>query len=208
LAVLVPLAVIGAYLAALALYPFIENWITGDRREHHLLDRPRNVPTRTAIGVAGIVFYGVLWGAASADIAATTFSLAIEGVILFFQIALLTGPIAAFVLTRRICRALQLKDREIVLHGFETGRVVRLPGGEYVEAHRPVDRYERWRLGAYDDAAPLELHPDRRGRIGLAMRIRAVASRFFFEDRIEPVVDTTPALTTETEGAPQLPSRR
>ena len=33
----------------LMLLPFLEAWITGDKREHHLLERPRNAPTRTAL---------------------------------------------------------------------------------------------------------------------------------------------------------------
>ena len=36
------------------IYPFIEAWVKGDHREHHIADRPRNAPTRTAIGVAGL----------------------------------------------------------------------------------------------------------------------------------------------------------
>ena len=32
------------------IYPFLEAWVTGDKREHHLLDRPRNAPTRTGLG--------------------------------------------------------------------------------------------------------------------------------------------------------------
>ena len=36
----------------ISLYPFLEEWVTGDKREHHLLDRPRNNPTRTGIGMA------------------------------------------------------------------------------------------------------------------------------------------------------------
>ena len=31
----------------LGIYPFVERWVTGDKREHHLLDRPRNNPIRT-----------------------------------------------------------------------------------------------------------------------------------------------------------------
>ena len=31
----------------IGVYPFVEAWVTGDKREHHLLDRPRNAPTRT-----------------------------------------------------------------------------------------------------------------------------------------------------------------
>ena len=36
----------GIIFTGAALWPFIEAWITGDKREHHLLDRPRNAPDR------------------------------------------------------------------------------------------------------------------------------------------------------------------
>ena len=42
----------GIIFTTVLLYPFIEAWITGDKREHHLLQRPRNAPTRTAFMVA------------------------------------------------------------------------------------------------------------------------------------------------------------
>jgi len=58
--ILLPLVISLVFLAAVAIYPFIENWVTGDKREHHVLDRPRNAPTRTAIGAAGVTFYAVL----------------------------------------------------------------------------------------------------------------------------------------------------
>lgn len=157
LAVLVPLAVIGAYLLLIGAAPFIAGWYgfvrdrfwmvrfarpvsPRPRPDTNLLDRPRNVPTRTGVGVAAIVFYAVLWGAASADIAATELNLSIEGVILFLQLTLIAGPPVAFVITRRICLDLQSKDRDLVLHGFETGRIVRLPGGDYAEVHEPVEQ--------------------------------------------------------------------
>jgi ubiquinol-cytochrome c reductase cytochrome b subunit len=41
---------------------------------------------------------------------------------------------------------LQKRDRETLLHGYETGRIVRLPGGEYVEVHQPLDESERRHL--------------------------------------------------------------
>src|SRR5690606_33260721 len=80
LSVLVPLAVLGVSILLVLIYPFIEAWITGDKREHHIAERPRNAPTRTAIGAAGVTFYAVLWAAASSDIIATHFKLTIEGV--------------------------------------------------------------------------------------------------------------------------------
>ncbi|NUS50545.1 MAG: cytochrome bc complex cytochrome b subunit [Nocardioidaceae bacterium] len=146
LAVLAPLAVIGAFFALLALYPSVEERLTGDRRDHDLLDRPRAAPTRTGIGVAGLTFVGVLWAAGGADVIATTFSVSIEHVILALQAVLVVGPVVGFSVARRIALGLQQKDRTLLEHGFETGRIVRLPGGEYVEVHRPLDAEERARI--------------------------------------------------------------
>jgi ubiquinol-cytochrome c reductase cytochrome b subunit len=190
LAVLVPLAVVGAYLAAVVLYPFLEEWITGDDRDHNLLDRPRNTPTRTGIGMAGIVLYGALWGAGSADLVATHFHLGVETVVAFYQAAVVLGPIAALVVTRRVCLGLQKKDRQILLHGYETGRIVRLPGGEYVEIHQGLDQHERWRLVDTSDYEPVLARPDERGHLGLTTRVRARLSEFFFEDRLAPITQS------------------
>ncbi|MCW4384494.1 cytochrome bc complex cytochrome b subunit [Salinibacterium sp. SYSU T00001] len=184
--ILVPVAILGLFIVIVAIYPFIEAWVTGDKREHHIAERPRNAPTRTAIGAAGVTFYAVLWAAASSDLMATHFRLSIEGVIHTLQALLFLGPLIAFLVTKRVCLALQKKDREIALHGYESGRIVRLPGGEYVEVHQPVSEYERWRLVSYEDYAPLMIRPNDQGRITLGMRMRAALSRWFFEDRISP----------------------
>ena len=159
LAILVPLAVVTLALTVVAVYPFIESRVTRDAREHHLLERPRNAPVRTGIGVAGLIFFGVLWLAGSADLVAAAFSLSIEGVIAALQVSLLAGPVIGFEITRRICLGLQRKDRELVEHGYETGRIVRLPGGEYVEVHRPIDESERAKIlgaDAVDGAGELD----------------------------------------------------
>ncbi|UDF14741.1 ubiquinol-cytochrome c reductase cytochrome b subunit [Antiquaquibacter oligotrophicus] len=185
--IIIPLVVIGLFLVVVALYPFIEAWITGDKREHHIADRPRNAPTRTAIGAAGVTFYAVMWAAASSDLMATHFKLTMEGVIHTLQVLLIIGPIIAYFVTKRVCLALQKKDREIALHGYESGRIVRLPGGEYIEVHQQLDEYQRWKLVSYEDYKPLMIRPDSRGRITARQRVRSVLSRWFFEDRIEPV---------------------
>jgi ubiquinol-cytochrome c reductase cytochrome b subunit len=185
--VLIPLLGLVLFIAVVAFYPFIEAWITGDKREHHILDRPRNTPVRTAIGAAGVTFYAVLWAAASSDLVATHFRLSIEGVIHALQALAILGPIIAYLVTKRVCLGLQKKDREIALHGFESGRIVRLPGGEYIEVHQPLDEYERWRLTSYNDYTPLMIRPNADGKITVNQRIRAGFSRWFFEDRIVPV---------------------
>ncbi|MEP6478425.1 MAG: ubiquinol-cytochrome c reductase cytochrome b subunit [Rhodoglobus sp.] len=188
--ILIPLLVVGLFIVAVAIYPFIEAWVTGDKREHHIADRPRNAPTRTAIGAAGVTFYAVLWAAAGSDIIATHFRLTIEGVIHGCQILLIIGPVIAYFVTKRVCLALQKKDREIALHGYESGRIVRLPGGEYVEVHEQLDEYERWKLVSYDDYKPLMIRPNAKGQITVGQRVRSVASNWFFEDRIAPVSRT------------------
>ena len=188
--ILIPLLVVGLFIVAVAIYPFIQAWVTGDKREHHIADRPRNAPTRTAIGAAGVTFYAVLWAAAGSDIIATHFRLTIEGVIHGCQILLIIGPVIAYFVTKRVCLALQKKDREIALHGYESGRIVRLPGGEYVEVHEQLDEFERWKLVSYEDYKPLMIRPNAKGQITLGQRIRSVASNWFFEDRIAPVSRT------------------
>jgi len=185
--IIVPVVVMGLFIVTVAIYPFLEAWITGDKREHHIAERPRNAATRTAIGVAGMIFYAVLWAAASSDLIATHFMLTMEGVIHSLQALLLIGPLSGYFVTKRICIALQKKDREIVLHGFESGRIVRLPGGEFVEVHQPVDEYDRWKLIDVESYEPLVVRPNAKGRIPWTENVRSAVSRWFFEDRLVPL---------------------
>ncbi len=185
---LVPIVVLMLFIVIVMVYPFIEAWVTGDKREHHIAERPRNQPTRTAIGAAGVTFYAVLWAGAASDLIATHFRTTIEGVILTLQILLIVAPVAAFWMAKKIALALQRKDRELVLHGYESSRIVRLPGGEYREIHTPLDEFEQWKLVSFDEYAPAQLRPNARGKITIGARMRSSVSRFYFEDRIAPVV--------------------
>jgi ubiquinol-cytochrome c reductase cytochrome b subunit len=185
LAILAPLAVVGAFFAFVAAYPLLEESVTGDRGDHHLLDRPRQAPTRTGLGVAGLVFVGVLWAAGGADIIAMAFSVSIEHVITALQVAFVVGPFLAFTVARRICFGLQRKDAGLLRHGYETGRIVRLPGGEYVEIHQPLDETERARL-----AMPYGAPPEDRRATGSAVgssaqRLRQDLRRYYNGGLIE-----------------------
>jgi len=184
--IIIPVLVLGLFIVLVAIYPFIEGWVTGDKREHHITDRPRNNSTRTAIGAAGVTFYAALWAAASSDIIAVHFKLSIEGVTHAIQASAILGPIVAYFVAKRICIALQKKDRSIALHGYESGRIVKLPGGEFIEVHEQLDDYERWRLVSYESYRPLMIRPNSRGKITSMQRLRAGFSRWFYEDRIEP----------------------
>jgi ubiquinol-cytochrome c reductase cytochrome b subunit len=138
LAVLLPVGVCTLFLALVAGWPFIDERLTGDKRDHHVLERPRDNPIRTGIGVAGMTFYGVLWAAAGADTIAVQFHLSMNLLLRAFQVLLVVGPPAALFLTRRICLGLQQSDTAIAEHGIETGRIIRRPDGGYVEVHRPA----------------------------------------------------------------------
>lgn len=188
--ILLPIIVLLLFLVLVAFYPFIEAWVTGDKREHHVLDRPRNAPTRTAIGAAGVTFYAVLWAGAGTDLIATNFKMSLNQVLTSMQVLLIVGPIIAYLITKRTCLSLQRKDREIALHGRETGRIVRLPHGEYVEVHEPLDEHELWKLVDFEEFQPTLARPNAKGKITLRARLRAALSRFYFEDRIAPATQT------------------
>jgi ubiquinol-cytochrome c reductase cytochrome b subunit len=147
----------GIMFTGLALYPFIESWITGDKREHHLLDRPRNAPNRTAIGAMALTFTLVSLINGGNDIIATTFDLTINQMMWFSRIAIIVLPPIAFIVTKRLCLSLQRADRDLVLHGRETGRLVRMPNGEFVEVHEPISPEKAWLLTSHEQLAPLEL---------------------------------------------------
>ena len=141
----------------LALYPFIESWVTGDKREHHLLDRPRNAPNRTALGVMALTFTLVALINGGNDIIATTFDLTINQMMWFTRIGIIVLPPIAFVITKRLCLSLQRADRDLVLHGRETGRLLRMPSGEFVEVHEPISAEKAWLLTQHEQNPPLAL---------------------------------------------------
>jgi ubiquinol-cytochrome c reductase cytochrome b subunit len=185
LGILVPLVAFPLWLVLIGAWPFIEAWITGDRREHHLLDRPRNRPVRTGLGAAWITGFLVAMGAGGNDLWATHFHLSVNAITWFARVALIAGPVLAYVVTKRICLGLQRRDRDKVLHGRETGRVKRLPHGEYVELHEPLPQGEKYRLTQHEEPAALEALPDTdehgvRSRVRAVRRLRGALSRWMY----------------------------
>jgi len=154
--VLIPALVpLGLIFTGLALWPFLEAWITGDRSEHHLNDRPRNAPTRTALGLAGITFYGIFWAEGANDIIADHLDISLFLTTEVARYAIFIGPVVAYIVTKRICLGLQRKDLHMVEHGVETGIIRQLPSGEYVEMTRPLDEEERAALAVDYKARPM-----------------------------------------------------
>ncbi|GGP41211.1 MULTISPECIES: cytochrome bc1 complex cytochrome b subunit [Streptomyces] len=157
LGVFIPLVIFPLVLFAIAAYPFIEAWITKDTREHHIADRPRNAPVRTGIGVAWVTAYMVMLVGGGNDLWATNFHLSLNAITWFVRIAFFVGPVVAFIITKRICLGLQRRDAEKVLHGRETGIIKRLPHGEFVEVHEPLDAGQLYKLTAHEQTRPAEL---------------------------------------------------
>ena len=156
--ILIPALIVpGIVFTGMALYPFIESWITGDKREHHLLDRPRNVPNRTALGVMSVTFVMVALINGGNDILATNFALSINQIMWFSRIGIFVLPPLAFVITKRLCLSLQRADRDLLLHGTETGRLLRLPHGEFVEVHAPISAEKAFILQSHEQSAALEI---------------------------------------------------
>ena len=198
--ILIPALIMPGLLTTLLIaYPWIEAFATGDRREHHLLDRPRNVPTRTGLGVMAITFYLLLLISGGNDVLAIKLHLSINDITLTLRLLIFVLPPLTYLLAKRIAIGLQRKDREKVLHGRETGTIYRTETGEFFEVHAPLDEYSRWTLVQHEDYAPaaLEAGEDANGvrRPGTrAARWRRRLSGFYFEDRISPV---TPAELAE-----------
>jgi ubiquinol-cytochrome c reductase cytochrome b subunit len=205
LGIFIPLVVFPLVLAVLWSYPFVEAWITGDRREHHILDRPRNVPVRTAFGAAWISLYMVLLIGGANDLFATRFHLSLEAVTWAVRIGFFAVPVLVFVMTKRMCLGLQRRDRDKLLHGRETGIIKRLPHGEYVEAHEPLSPAERYTLTAYQQYQPVQLPPavDENGvvrRPGLLARARAKLSEDYFGENNQIVKPTVEEYKEATSG--------
>ncbi|WP_396776219.1 cytochrome bc complex cytochrome b subunit [Microbispora sp. H10885] len=187
LSVVIPALVpLGIIVVGMALYPFLERWITGDHREHHLADRPRDNPHRTSIGMAAIAFYGVLWLFGGNDIISANFRVSLYTTTWAGRILVFVAPALAYAVTYRICLGLQRSDVAVLTHGVESGVIKRMPDGRYVEVHsRPAEDIEAHLRGRepvpvlpYDEAVPP------RGLRGPIGRLRLRMSRAYGGEKV------------------------
>jgi len=204
LGVFIPLMIFPVVLAAIAVYPFIEAWVTGDKNEHHILDRPRNRPVRTGFGVAWLTLYFVLLIGGGNDLWATHFHLSLNAITWFVRIGFFVAPVVAFLVTKRICLGLQRRDRDKVLHGRETGIIKRLPHGEYIEVHEPISQEQRHILTAHTQPRPIDPGPevDENGverKLSPVAKVRAKLSRGFYGEHSQipkPTVEEYEEITS------------
>jgi ubiquinol-cytochrome c reductase cytochrome b subunit len=161
-AVVAVAVIMGVVFVLLTAYPFIERRLSGDDTHHNLLQRPRDVPVRTAIGAMAIAFYMVLTLAAMNDIIALKFHISLNATTWIGRIGMVVLPAIVYYITYRWCIGLQRSDRAVLEHGIETGIIKRLPHGAYIELHQPLG------------AGPLEYQgaavPKRMNKLGGAER--------------------------------------
>jgi ubiquinol-cytochrome c reductase cytochrome b subunit len=134
-----PTVVLPGLLTTLPLlYPFIEARLNRDNRRHNLLQRPRDVPARTALGAMAVTFFIVLTLSGGNDVIADKFYISLNAMTWAGRIGLLVLPPLAYYITYRTCLSLQQHDREVLVHGVETGIIRRLPDGRFIEVHQPL----------------------------------------------------------------------
>jgi ubiquinol-cytochrome c reductase cytochrome b subunit len=130
--------IMGLVFTVLIAYPWIEKRLTKDDAHHNLLQRPRDVPVRTAIGAMALTFYAVLTISCINDIIAYHLSISLNAMTWIGRIGMVLLPPLAFFVAYRFCLGLQRSDREVLEHGIETGIIKRMPNGQYIEIHQPL----------------------------------------------------------------------
>jgi ubiquinol-cytochrome c reductase cytochrome b subunit len=99
--------------------------------------------------------YALFWIAGGNDLVATQFHVSLNSVTYFMRVFVFVGPVLAFLITKRICIALQRVDHERLLHGAESGVIVRSPSGGYHERHRPITQEEAYMRTQHLEGEPL-----------------------------------------------------
>jgi ubiquinol-cytochrome c reductase cytochrome b subunit len=120
----IPPLILLVFFGVLLFYPFLERRFTGDGDHHQILDRPSQAPVRTALGVAVITFFTVLWAGmwvseappemhsasgfppppAAPPALLTVPHDTYSAVILGLRVAVFVLPVLAFLVARAVCR--------------------------------------------------------------------------------------------------------
>jgi ubiquinol-cytochrome c reductase cytochrome b subunit len=100
------------FFGFLYLWPFIERrFVTHDYGYHNLLDRPRDAPLRTAIGMAVLTEVFLVFLAGSADRVDVFFGLPYVPQVWAYRVLMFVGPVLAALVAYRVCVELQRGER-------------------------------------------------------------------------------------------------
>jgi ubiquinol-cytochrome c reductase cytochrome b subunit len=201
-----PTVVLPGILFTLAgAYPFIEARMTNDTKAHNLLQRPRDVPVRTGLGAMAITFYLVLFLSGGNDLIAKAFNISLNAMTWGGRILLITLPPLVYLTTYRVCLGLQRHDREVLEHGVETGIIMTLPTGEFIEVHQPLGPVDEHGHGTLSYAGtPV---PKRMSQLGASSPLRHIRGFFYpvaEKPEIQAAIDEIEAAEAEQPDTHQL----
>ncbi len=93
--------------AILFLWPWVERQLTGDHGFHNLLDRPRDAPWRTALGVALFTWVFLIFFVGASDRLFVLFGVSYSLQIWVYRVLVFVAPVVALVVTKRVCDELR-----------------------------------------------------------------------------------------------------
>ncbi|MFC0531708.1 cytochrome bc1 complex cytochrome b subunit [Phytohabitans kaempferiae] len=97
----------GLTFTVLYAWPWIDRWRTGDRRAHHVLQRPSDRPGRLAFGAAVLTFFGVLLLAGGYDVIARFSGWSVTSVLSALRILVLALPPVVAAVAYLLARAVR-----------------------------------------------------------------------------------------------------
>ncbi|MGH9121059.1 MAG: hypothetical protein ACRDYC_03810 [Acidimicrobiales bacterium] len=152
------LLVPGILFTLMYAWPMIDRRMYRDYASHNLLDRPRDKPGRTAIGVAAIAFFVDLTLASATDLLGNDLHIPFERLIEILQYGAFVGPLVAGVIAYKVCKSLLLTDAHPIKKPVG-GVIYRTPEGAYHTVGAPLHGH-----GAHEDANGQHgAHEDRNG---------------------------------------------
>lgn len=191
------IAIPAGFIVLLAIYPFVERFVTGDRRYHHILDRPRNDPVRTGIGAAVIAMAIDLLIAGGDDLISFKLNIPIEQFAWALRIGFFVLPLVTFVIARYACLALQQRDRRRLEQGITAGIIITAPAADVVQVSGPASPDEIAILTTERPTGliePLPRHivplPTLRRTVG---QVKSRLNRFYVSYRLETPVSAESA---------------
>ena len=149
----------GIVFTIMYMWPWIDKKIYNDYRAHNLLDRPRDKPFRTGVGVAAIMFFLDLTLACATDLIANNTHIAFERLIEILQYGAIVGPIVGFAVAYYACKALLRTDAHPIQKPIG-GIIIRDAAGAYHtlgDIHAPADGHEDRVGGNGHGEAPAEV---------------------------------------------------
>ncbi|HEY4096739.1 MAG TPA: cytochrome b N-terminal domain-containing protein [Baekduia sp.] len=114
-------------------WPWLEQRLfTRDLSQHHLLDRPRDNPRRTAFATAFLTWVATVFFAGSADRLFLAFGVSYEVQVRIFRVLFFVAPVVAYALARRVCLELRKRPDGHPLRAVDAEVVRRSADGSFV----------------------------------------------------------------------------